>query len=54
VAIGLMVVGAAVVVAGVTAVILNRPRTYVPESGTIVVPTVGAEGSGGVAIVGRF
>jgi tetratricopeptide (TPR) repeat protein len=53
VAIGMMITGGAVVVTGVTLVILNRPRTYVPESGTRVVPTVSGDGAG-VSLMGRW
>jgi tetratricopeptide (TPR) repeat protein len=45
IAIGMMITGAAVVVTGVTLVILNRPRTFVP--------TVSPEGAG-LAVFGRF
>jgi tetratricopeptide (TPR) repeat protein len=45
IAIGMMITGAAVVVTGVTLVILNRPRTFVP--------TVSPEGAG-LGVVGRF
>jgi hypothetical protein len=51
VAIGIMAVGGAVVAAGVTMVILNRPQTYIPEA--TVTPIVGA-GGGGVMLSGHF
>jgi tetratricopeptide (TPR) repeat protein len=53
VAIGMMIAGGAVVIAGVTLVILNRPETYVPESKTQVVPTVSGDGAG-VSLIGRW
>jgi hypothetical protein len=50
----MMSVGAAVVITGVTMVIMNRPQTYVPESSRpVVTPTV-ASGGAGVAVTGRF
>ena len=51
IAIGMMIAGAAVVVTGVTAVILNRPRTYVPESA--IVPTASPDGAG-LSFITRF
>jgi hypothetical protein len=54
VAIGMMAAGGAVIVAGVTMVIMNRPQTYIPEErGTVVTPTVTSSGAG-VSISGRF
>lgn len=54
VAIGMMIAGGAVVVSGVTLVIMNRPRTYAPESsGPRVVPTVSGDGAG-VSLIARW
>jgi hypothetical protein len=57
IAVGTMVTGGALVAAGLTLVILNRPRPVIPEqppaSGPAVVPTVTAD-SIGVAISSRF
>lgn len=47
VAIGMMIAGGAVVVTGITLVILNRPRTVLP------VPTVSGEGAG-LSLITRF
>jgi tetratricopeptide (TPR) repeat protein len=51
IAIGAMVVGAAAVATGITLVILNRPRAFVPKEQ--VVPTA-TPGGAGVALVGSF
>jgi hypothetical protein len=58
IAIGMIAAGGAIVVGGVIAVILNRPRPYISEQReraptTAIVPTIGADG-GGVAVLGRF
>jgi hypothetical protein len=54
IAIGMMAVGAAVVVTGVTMVIMNRPQAYMPEGNRpMVTPTV-TPGGAGVAVSGRF
>jgi hypothetical protein len=59
IAIGMMATGGAVVIGGIVAVILNRPRPYVSEtreptkSIATIVPTFGHDG-GGVAVLGRF
>ena len=59
IAVGLLVVGGAVVAGGIAGVILNRPRPHVntqrEASGPTaqIVPTL-AHDSGGVAVIGRF
>lgn len=50
IAIGMMATGGAVVIGGIVAVIMNRPRPYVAET---IVPTV-MPGGGGVSVLGRF
>ncbi len=50
IAIGMMATGGAVVIGGIVAVIMNRPRPYVAES---IVPTI-MPGGGGVSVLGRF